>query len=90
MRADLSVIGPQATLPRRIAASATRFDYGEPLIQAAATFSSGAASENVFTVAATDVGIIGTDNFSQVSYDCHARGDSRNLSILSIFKIDII
>ena len=67
MRADLSVIGPQATLPRRIAASATRFDYGEPLIQAAASFTTGAASANVFTIAATDIGVIGTDNFGGIA-----------------------
>jgi len=67
MIADLSVIGPQATIPRRIAASSTRFYYGEPLIQAAASFTSGAASANVFTVAATDIGVIGTDNFGGIA-----------------------
>ncbi len=68
-KADLNVIGPQATLPRRVAASATRFEAGEPLIQASASFSTGAASANVFTLAATDIGVIGTDNFGGVALE---------------------
>ncbi len=53
-RGDLSVIGPQATIPRRIAASATRFEYGEPIIQDSATITSGTSSANVFTLAAIE------------------------------------
>ena len=67
MRGDLSVIGPKATLPRRIAAGSTRFDYGEPLIQDSATLTSGVASANVFTVAAIDVGVIGEDTFGGIA-----------------------
>lgn len=69
MRADLKVIGPQATLPRRVAASATRFEFGEPLIQAGATFSTGTATANVFTLAATDIGVIGSDNFGGIALE---------------------
>jgi len=69
MLGDLSVIGPQATLPRRVAAAATRFYTGEPFIQASATSTSGVATANVFTPAAIDVGVIGTDNFGGVALE---------------------
>lgn len=68
-RGDLSVIGPQATIPRRIAASATRFEYGEPIIQDSVTLSSGVASVNTFTLAAIDILVIGTDNFGGVALE---------------------
>ncbi len=69
MKGDLSVIGPQATMPRRVAASATRFEVGEPLIQDSATLSSGVASANIFTLAAIDILVIGTDNFGGVALE---------------------
>lgn len=67
MRGDLSVIGFAQTLPRRIAASATRYEVGEPLIQASATLTVGVSSSNVFTLAATDILVIGTDNFGGIA-----------------------
>lgn len=67
MKGDLNVIGPRFTRERRVAASTTRFEPGEPLIQAGASLSSGAASANVFAVAAIDIGVIGTDNFGGIS-----------------------
>lgn len=69
MRADLSVIGPQATIPRRIAASATRFETGEPIIQDSATITSGVSSANVFTLAVIDILVIGTDNFGGIALE---------------------
>lgn len=59
MRGDLSVIGPQFTRSRRVAASATRFEAGEPLYSKA-TMSSGAASANVWVLAAEDFPTAGT------------------------------
>jgi len=67
MRADLSVVGFAQSLPRRVAASATRFEAGEPLLAASATLSSGAASANVFTLAAIDSVVIGTDTFGGIA-----------------------
>jgi len=67
MRADLQVIGFAQTLPRRVAASATRIEVGEPLVQASVTWSSGAASANVFTLAALDCVVIGTDVFGGIA-----------------------
>lgn len=67
MRGDLQVIGPQATLNARIAASATRVESGEPIHQASLTNTSGAASANVFTLAAADTCVIGTDLFGGVA-----------------------
>lgn len=62
-KADLTVIGQTAFLPRRIAASATRFEVGEPIIQAGVTWTTGTASANVFTLAAIDIIVLGTDIF---------------------------
>lgn len=66
-RMDLGTIGLAYTLPRRIAASATRFEAGEPLIQAAPTWTSGVASANVSTLATIDTLVVGTDIFSGVA-----------------------
>lgn len=67
MRADLQVIGFSQSLPRRVAASATRFSSGEPMIQDSVTWSAGAASANVFTVAAIDILVVGTDIFGGIA-----------------------
>lgn len=66
MRADLQVIGFSNTLPRRIAASATRYEVGEPL-HSVATSSSGAASVNTYVLAAADTPVIGTHRFGGVA-----------------------
>jgi len=53
-------------MPKRIAASATRFEVGEPCIGASMTLSSGAASANVWTLAAIDCVVIATDTFGGI------------------------
>ena len=67
MRKDLSVVGLANTLPRRVGASATRFEAGEPLIQVAPTWTSGVASANLFTLAAIDTLVVATDIFGGVA-----------------------
>lgn len=69
MRADLRVTGPQATVERNIAASATRFEFGEPIHAASISLSSGAASANVFTLVAADTVVVGTDRFGGVALE---------------------
>ena len=64
---DLNTVGLAFTLPRRIGASATRAEPGEPLIQAAVTWSSGVASANLSTLAVIDTLVIGTDIFSGIA-----------------------
>lgn len=66
MRGDLKVVGAQNALPRRIAASATRFEAGELCIGSAITLSSGAASANTWTLAAADSVVIATDTFGGI------------------------
>lgn len=66
MRGDLVVIGPQVSLGVRIAASATRYEVGEPL-HSLATSSSGAANVNTFVLAAADTPVIGTHRFGGVA-----------------------
>lgn len=63
---DLKVIGPQATLPRRVAASATRFEVGEPLISDA-TLGTGTATSNVYVLAAADFVNAGTNYFGGIA-----------------------
>lgn len=60
MKGDLSVIGPQFHRRRDVAASATRFEVGEPLISTA-TLTAGVASANTFALAAADFVINGTN-----------------------------
>jgi hypothetical protein len=67
MLGDLSVIGPQATQKVHVAASATRYYAGEPMIQDSVTWTSGAASANVHTVAAIDCVVVGTDVFGGIA-----------------------
>ena len=57
MRGDLSVIGFAQTLPRRIAASATRYDVGEPL-HSLANRTTGVADVNTYVLAAADTPVI--------------------------------
>jgi len=58
MRGDLKIIGAQASRQVRVAASATRYEVGEPL-HSVATYSSGVASANTFVLAAADTPVIG-------------------------------
>ena len=67
MRADLQTIGFAQSLPRYVAASATRFSSGEPLIQAAVTWTAGVADANTFTAPAIDILVVGTDVFGGIS-----------------------
>jgi len=66
MRGDLQAIGYAAKLQRRVAASATRYEVGEPL-HSVATYSSGVASANTFVLAAADTPVIGTHMFGGIS-----------------------
>lgn len=66
MRADLRVIGFAQTLPRRVAASTTRYYPGEPL-HATGTFTSGVSSTNVYVPAAADTPVIGTHRFGGIA-----------------------
>ncbi len=63
---DLQVIGPTVTLPRRVAASATRFEVGEPLYSTA-TLATGAASANTYVLAAVDFVTNGTNYFGGIA-----------------------
>ena len=66
MRGDLSVIGQQTTRKVRIAASATRYEVGEP-IHNVGTQSSGASTSNTFVLAAADTPVIGTHRLGGVA-----------------------
>jgi hypothetical protein len=67
MRADLSVHGITFTRKRRIAASATRFEAGEPIHSTATMDGSGVASANVWTLAAADTVVLGTHTLGGVA-----------------------
>lgn len=69
MKADLHVIGLNQQLPRRIAASATRYEYGEPAYLDGATLSSGAASSNTYELMDADGVVIGTDTWGGIFID---------------------
>jgi hypothetical protein len=66
MRGDLKVLGFAAEKRVRVAASATRYEVGEP-IHSVATYSSGVASANTFVLAAADTPVIGTHNFGGIA-----------------------
>lgn len=57
MRMDLSVIGFAQTLPRRIAASATRYEVGEPL-HSIGDRTTGVTDVNTYVLAAIDTPVI--------------------------------
>ena len=67
MKGDLTVSGPASTLNFRVAASATRFDVGEPLYWDGTTNSSGAISVNTVELMDNDGIVIGTDTFAGVA-----------------------
>lgn len=66
MRADLEVVGFANTLPRRIAASATRYEVGEPL-HGLGVWTSGVVDVNTFVLAAADTPVIGTHRFGGIA-----------------------
>ncbi len=66
MRADLHVKGLSQTLPRYIAASATRYEVGEPLHNLGSS-SSGVNSVTTFVLAAADTPVIGTHKFGGIA-----------------------
>lgn len=65
MRADLSVIGPATRISVQVAASATRYEVGEPA-HSLATSSSGVANVNTYVLAAADTPVIGTHKFGGI------------------------
>lgn len=66
MRGDLQAIGYSTKLPRRIAASATRYEVGEPL-HCTGTYTSGAINVNTFVLAAADTPVVGTHQFGGIA-----------------------
>ena len=66
MRGDLSVIGLQVSFPVRVAASATRYEAGEPLHSLAA-LTTGTADVNTYVLAAADSPVIGTHKLGGVA-----------------------
>lgn len=63
---DLSVVGFAQTVERRIAASATRYEVGEPL-HGLGTLTSGVINTNTFVLAAADTPVIGTHRFGGIA-----------------------
>jgi hypothetical protein len=72
MRADLRVLGPQASFGRYIAASGTAIVTGEPL-HGLGALSSGVINTPEMVLAAADTPVIGTHKFGGI-----ATKDSRN------------
>ena len=59
---DVKIVGKCPGLPFRVAASATRGYYGEPVI-VAPTYTSGVSNVNTIVVLTDDLPVIGTDQF---------------------------
>jgi len=66
MKNDLQVLDLQVDFPVRIAASATRYEVGEP-IHSVATQSSGVASANTYVLAAADTPVVGTHRLGGIA-----------------------
>lgn len=66
MRGDISVVGFAQTVVRRIAASATRYEAGEPL-HGLGTLTSGVINTNTYVLAAADTPVIGTHRFGGIA-----------------------
>ncbi len=66
-RADLSVIGPQATVARYVVSGGTNIKAGEPIHSLGVTYSSGGVNTNTFEKAAADTPVIGTHRFGGVA-----------------------
>ena len=72
MRGDLSVIGLAQTLPRRIAASVTRYEAGEPLysdstLTTGADTDGSAVAANTWEIPAVDILTIGSHRFGGIA-----------------------
>jgi len=59
LRADLNVVGPQATLKQYLVAGGTAIESGEPIHSLGVTYSSGTVDTNTFVLAAADTPVIG-------------------------------
>lgn len=59
MKGDLTITGPSSSMNYRVAASATRFDVGEPLYYDGAALSSGASDTNTVTLMNADGIVLG-------------------------------
>lgn len=66
MRGDLTVCGIQTSLSVRIAASATRFEAGEPLHSLVA-LTTGTADVNTYVLAVADTPVVGTHKLGGVA-----------------------
>lgn len=66
MKADLKVIGPNATFGRYLASGGTSIEAGEPLHSLAA-LTAGAADVNAYVLAAADTPVIGTHKFGGIA-----------------------
>src|ERR1051325_115609 len=66
MKADLAVIGPAISVQRRIAASATRYEVGEPL-HGLGALTNGVVNTNTYVLAAADTPVIGTHKFGGIA-----------------------
>lgn len=76
MIGDLSVIGPQSTIRRYIAAAGTAIKAGEPLHRVGNTQSSGEASVNEMVLAAADTPVIGTHQLGGVAIENSKNGSA--------------
>ena len=63
---DLSVIGPQGSLPRYLVSGGTQILHGEPLDKTT-TLSSGIISANTWLLVNADSVVIGTDLFGGIA-----------------------
>lgn len=68
MKADLRVIGPQASFGRYLVSGGTAIEPGEP-VHSVASLSSGAASANTYVLAAADTPAIGTHKFGGIAIE---------------------
>lgn len=66
LRADLKVIGPNASFGRYIVSGGTAIEEGEPLHNLG-TLSSGVSSVNTSVLAAADTPVIGTHRFAGIA-----------------------
>lgn len=70
-KADLRVVGPQASFGRYVVAAGTAIQAGEPLHNLGSQ-SSGVASVNTFVLAAADTPVVGTHRFGGVALKASA------------------
>lgn len=68
MRADLSVIGPQANFKRYLVSGGTAVEAGEP-VHNLGTLTTGETNVNTFVLAAADTPTIGSHRFGGISLE---------------------